>query len=242
MPNRKIQNISSAYRKPHTRLQHRIALTGGMSYSEPVHTAAETRRYLGASASGEPLTLWPITATEHLAFVRSQRSASFLQTPAWGQVKTEWRSESLGWFDGGQLVGARLVLHRPVPRFEWFTLAYLPEGPVIDWSGDLGVWLDPLAAHLKAQGAFAIRLGPPVGTDTWSADQVKEGVADPGRKRLTDVPVQWSDPVGTKMAGQLTGTRAGCRRTLRTASGSGIRSSSTSFRWPAGPRTSCSGA
>jgi vancomycin resistance protein VanK len=140
-----------------------------------------------------------------LAFVRSQRSVSFLQTPAWGSVKTEWRSKSLGWFDCGQLVGAGLVLHRPVPKLERFTLAYLPEGPVIDWTGDLGVWLDPLAAHLKAHGAFAIRLGPPVRTDAWSAAQVKEGVADPGHKRLTDVPGQWSDPVGAKVAGRLRG-------------------------------------
>ena len=35
---------------------------------------------------------------EHLAFVEAQRSASFLQTPAWGAVKGEWRRESLGWF------------------------------------------------------------------------------------------------------------------------------------------------
>jgi len=63
-----------------------------------------------------------------LAFVQTQRSVSFLQTPAWGRVKTEWRSESVGWYDGGQLVGAGLVLHRPVPWLERFTLAYRRAG------------------------------------------------------------------------------------------------------------------
>jgi len=58
----------------------------------------------------------------------------------------------------------RLVLHRPVPRLDRFTLACLPEDPVIDWTGEIDAWLDPLAAYLKAQGAFAIRLGPPVHT------------------------------------------------------------------------------
>ncbi|MFA3877486.1 lipid II:glycine glycyltransferase FemX [Streptomyces sp. MMCC 100] len=163
-----------------------------MSYSEPVRTVAPMRP-----------TVRPISAAEHLAFVRAQRSVSFLQTPAWGRVKTEWRSESLGWFDGGRLVGAGLVLHRPVPRLERFTLAYLPEGPVIDWTGDIGVWLDPLAAYLKARGAFAIRLGPPVCTDVWSADDVKEGIADPGTRRLTEVPARWSDPVGARVADRL---------------------------------------
>ncbi|MBQ0884155.1 peptidoglycan bridge formation glycyltransferase FemA/FemB family protein [Streptomyces sp. RM72] len=173
-----------------------------MSYSEPARPASLTRRHPSGAASGD-LALRPISAAEHLAFVRAQRSVSFLQTPAWGRVKTEWRSESLGWYDGPRLVGAGLVLHRPVPRLERFTLAYLPEGPVIDWSGDLDAWLDPLAAYLKARGAFAIRLGPPVRTDGWSADQVKEGIADPGTRRLTDVPAHWTDPVGARVTGRL---------------------------------------
>ncbi len=151
---------------------------------------------------GLGLTVGPISAAEHLAFVRTQRSVSFLQTPAWGGVKTEWRSESLGWYDGQQLVGAGLVLHRPVPRLERFTLAYLPQGPVIDWTGDLDAWLDPLAAYLKARGAFAIRLGPPVRTNTWTAAEVKEGIADPGRNRLPDLPGA-TDPVGAQVTGWL---------------------------------------
>ncbi|MEU0410370.1 peptidoglycan bridge formation glycyltransferase FemA/FemB family protein [Streptomyces griseorubiginosus] len=159
-----------------------------MSSSEPARAAV-----------GNPVVR-TISAADHLAFVRAQRSVSFLQTPAWGRVKTEWRAESLGWFDGPRLVGAGLVLYRPVPRLDRFTLAYLPEGPVIDWSGEIGGWLEPLAAHLRARGAFAIRLGPPVVTDMWSAAQVKEGLADPGVGRLTDLPDRWSDPVGARVS------------------------------------------
>ncbi|WP_405742349.1 peptidoglycan bridge formation glycyltransferase FemA/FemB family protein [Streptomyces sp. NBC_00028] len=162
-----------------------------MSSSEPVRAAA-----------GTPVVR-AISAAEHLAFVRTQRSVSFLQTPAWGRVKTEWRSESLGWFRGRRLVGAGLVLHRPVPRLDRFTLAYLAEGPVIDWSGEIGAWLDPLAAYLKQHGAFAIRLGPPVVTDMWSAAQVKEGIAAPEVRRLTDLPGQWGDPAGARVSSEL---------------------------------------
>ncbi|MFI1582891.1 lipid II:glycine glycyltransferase FemX [Embleya sp. NPDC020630] len=154
-------------------------------------------------AAGARLTVASIGANEHLAFVRAQRSVSFLQTPAWGRVKTEWRSESVGWYDGPRLVGAGLVLHRPVPRLERYTLAYLPEGPTIDWTGEIDAWLDPLAAHLKARGAFAIRLCPPVRMDTWSAEQVKEGAADPGIRRLTDIPGRSPDPVGAHVSGRL---------------------------------------
>ncbi|MFT4289408.1 lipid II:glycine glycyltransferase FemX [Nocardioides sp.] len=149
------------------------------------------------------LAVRPISAAQHLEFVRAQRTVSFLQTPAWGQVKTEWRSESLGWYDGERLVGAGLVLHRPVPRLKRATLAYLPEGPAIDWTGELPRWLDPLASYLKQNGAFAIRLGPPVRTHTWSAAQVKEGIADPAIERLTELPSQHADPVGARVTSQL---------------------------------------
>lgn len=51
-------------------------------------------------------------------FVRPQWSVSFPQTPAWDRVETEWRRESLGWYDDRQLVGAGFVLHYSVPRME----------------------------------------------------------------------------------------------------------------------------
>src|SRR5258708_9756936 len=44
-------NISSAYRKPHTCWQHHAAVTGGMTYSEPVRTAARRTRSLASSSS-----------------------------------------------------------------------------------------------------------------------------------------------------------------------------------------------
>jgi lipid II:glycine glycyltransferase (peptidoglycan interpeptide bridge formation enzyme) len=41
---------------------------------------------------GAGLTVRPISAAEHLAFAQRQRSVRFLQNPAWGRVKTKWRS------------------------------------------------------------------------------------------------------------------------------------------------------
>lgn len=146
----------------------------------------------------------PISPEEHRRVIAAQPSASFLQTPAWGRVKSEWRAESLGWFaDGPDPVGAALVLYRQIPRVKRY-LAYLPEGPVIDWADDdLAAWLDPLTAHLRSQGAFGIRMGPPVITRRWSAAQVKEGIADPSVHRLDEVPPLAREQVGAQVVSQL---------------------------------------
>ena len=149
------------------------------------------------------LSVREISPADHLALVRARPSASFLQTPAWGPVKSEWRRESLGWFDGDEPVGAGLVLYRQLPRVKRY-LAYLPEGPLVDWaSDDLGAWLRPLAAHVRAQGAFGLRIGPPVVTRRWSAAQVKEGIADPDVRRLDDLAPLERDPVGARVVSQL---------------------------------------
>ena len=149
------------------------------------------------------LTLRPISAAEHRDFIAGQSSASFLQTPAWASVKSEWRNESLGFFRGTDLVGVALVLYRQLPRLKRY-LAYLPEGPVIDWTGDdLDAWLAPLTAHLRAQGAFAVRMGPPVVTRRWSADQLKAGIADESVRRLGDVPPLERSQTGARVVAQL---------------------------------------
>ncbi|WP_295660602.1 peptidoglycan bridge formation glycyltransferase FemA/FemB family protein [uncultured Nocardioides sp.] len=140
---------------------------------------------------------------EHLAHLRSRPSASFLQTPAWAQVKPEWRSESVVWEQDGHVVGSALVLYRQLPRLRRY-LAYLPEGPVIDWeSDDLAAWLTPLAAHLKRKGAFGVRMGPPVVTRRWSAAQVKDGIANDAVRRLDDVPPLERDQTGAAVVSQL---------------------------------------
>jgi lipid II:glycine glycyltransferase (peptidoglycan interpeptide bridge formation enzyme) len=150
------------------------------------------------------LSVRPITSEQHLDFLRAQRSASFLQTPAWGAVKSEWRAESLGWYDEqGTLVGVGLVLYRQLPRLKRY-LAYLPEGPVIDWSDpDLARWLRPMTQHLRAAGAFGVRIGPPVVTRRWSADAVKQGVADDAVSTLSVVPPTERSSQGAAVVSQL---------------------------------------
>jgi lipid II:glycine glycyltransferase (peptidoglycan interpeptide bridge formation enzyme) len=160
------------------------------------------------------LTVRTITPEQHLEFLRGQRSASFLQTPAWGQVKSEWRRESIGWFrDGssapssttgdGELVGVGLVLYRQLPKLRRY-LAYLPEGPVIDWDSEtLSDWLAPMTRHLRDAGAFGVRMGPPVVTRRWDAAAVKQGVADETVRTLGQVPPAERSAAGARVVSQL---------------------------------------
>lgn len=150
------------------------------------------------------LTVRAISAADHLAWIEKQPSVSFLQTPAWAQVKREWRAESLGWFDDETQVGAGLVLHRPLPKLGK-TLAYLPEGPEVDWSLGVSAVLDPLVAHLKSGGAFAIRLGPPRIVRRWGSETLKQALADESVVRLGDVPADAEDPDARALATALRG-------------------------------------
>ncbi|MEV7032622.1 peptidoglycan bridge formation glycyltransferase FemA/FemB family protein [Streptomyces sp. NPDC093272] len=151
------------------------------------------------------LHLRPVSRAEHLAFADSRRpSPSHLQLPSWGDVKPDWQAESLGWFDGeGRMAGSALVLLRALPKVKRY-LAYLPEGPVIDWHDpEPERWLDPLLAHLKGRGAFAVKMGPPVVVRRWSAEAVKEAIADPAARRLRDAPPTSEEPGALALAERL---------------------------------------
>ncbi|TCO24644.1 lipid II:glycine glycyltransferase (peptidoglycan interpeptide bridge formation enzyme) [Kribbella steppae] len=152
------------------------------------------------------LSIRTISADEHAAYIASQPSASFLQTPGWAAVKSEWKAESLGWFDPAnpaELLGAGLVLYRQMPKVKRY-LAYLPEGPVIDWDAvDLGRYLRPLAAHLQEHGAFGVRMGPPVATRRWGAKTIKDAIAGGQQPKLGDVRADVIEPSGATVATQL---------------------------------------
>jgi lipid II:glycine glycyltransferase (peptidoglycan interpeptide bridge formation enzyme) len=149
-----------------------------------------------------------ISREEHLAFISARPTVSFLQCPAWGAVKKEWRSESIGWCDpDGKLVGAGLVLYRQIPKVKRF-LAYLPEGPALDWSAvsemtDLRGLLDPMLAHLRKRKAFGVRMGPMVVTRRWSAETIKAAVAGGAATKLGDLTPDVVDADAQRIAQML---------------------------------------
>jgi lipid II:glycine glycyltransferase (peptidoglycan interpeptide bridge formation enzyme) len=149
------------------------------------------------------MTVRDITADEHLAWLQQQPAPSFLQTPAWGDVKTDWQHRSVGFFDGNTQVGAALVLFRSLPKVGR-SLAYVPEGPCLDWSSPrLAEMLTALAAHLKSKGAFAMRIGPPVPTQRWHASTIKDAIADPAISRYDQATPDVVEPAGTAVVETL---------------------------------------
>jgi lipid II:glycine glycyltransferase (peptidoglycan interpeptide bridge formation enzyme) len=149
-----------------------------------------------------PLEIRPLDAPTQLAFV-TERSGSFLQTPAWASVKAEWGHDRVGWYDGERLVGSGLVLLRQTPRVRRY-LAYLPEGPVVDWSAyDVADVAEPLLRYLRPRGVFAVKMGPQVAVRRWSAATVKDAIAGGTARRLADVKPDVADADGAAVVEQL---------------------------------------
>ena len=119
-----------------------------------------------------------ITAEQHLSYIATRSSVSFLQTPAWGKAKPGWSSMSLGWFDNDELVGAGLLLMRKVPKVNRF-LAYIPEGPDLMWSDKDNVEqaLAALVQFAKSRNVFQIKMGPHAWTRRWHAETLKDAIA-----------------------------------------------------------------
>ncbi|MCZ4611447.1 peptidoglycan bridge formation glycyltransferase FemA/FemB family protein [Streptomyces sp. Lzd4kr] len=155
-----------------------------------------------------------ITREDHLSHLRLYPDASHLQIPEWGDVKPDWRAESVGWFEYGPagevLIASALVLYRPLPGTRR-CLAYLPDGPGIDWRAPrVDRWLDALVAHVERRGAFSLRMGPPLVVRHWEADTVAAGVADPDVRHLHDLPADGLDGYALDLAERL--GRLGWRR------------------------------
>ncbi|GHE25043.1 peptidoglycan bridge formation protein FemAB [Streptomyces vinaceus] len=148
------------------------------------------------------LSVRPMSVAEYQGFLFRNRNASFLQYPSWAEVKDLWRSERVGWhYPDGQIAGAGLVLYRQFPGTRKY-FAYLPEGPVADWSDPhIDRWLDPLKRHLRAAGAFAVRMGPTPAYRRWDAAAVK--AATGAGRQISDVLATEVDPVGAALADRL---------------------------------------
>ncbi len=136
---------------------------------------------------GTPLAVRGISTDDHLQFLRGPdgpAGASFMQCPSWSGMRPGWRAESVGWFAGSRLVGVGLVSYRDVPLVG--ALAYLAEGPAVDWErlGAAPV-TTALLEFLRHGRVFTVRMTPAVVLQRWGVDTLRAAVrrADGGRLR-----------------------------------------------------------
>ena len=148
--------------------------------------------------AGVSIQVRPVSASRVLEFIAQRGSASFLQTPAWAKVKSDWRGETVGFFDGDELTGTALILYRKLPKLRRY-LAYLPEGPVLDWQRtDFAEHLDALVAYAKRNRAFAVRIGPAVVHRRWKAPTIKDAIADDEITKLSQAAPDETTLEGTR--------------------------------------------
>lgn len=145
-----------------------------------------------------------ISADEHLAYINSRPSVSFLQTPAWGKVKSDWAAKSLGWFDGDQLIGAGLLLTRKLPKVDRY-FGYLPEGPDLPWEDTqiVASALQALVKFAKSNNIFQLKMGPHVWARNWGNETLKDAIAGEQAKKISDLQANEVNDSATKLTKAL---------------------------------------
>jgi peptidoglycan pentaglycine glycine transferase (the first glycine) len=108
------------------------------------------------------------------SFVTAHPSGHLLQSWAWGELKASvgWHPLRLAWMDARQeriVAAAQVLLHAPAHLpYRLGNLAYIPKGPVLDWSCEAHseqekrVFYSQLLAVLRGQGALAVQVELPL--------------------------------------------------------------------------------
>lgn len=133
-------------------------------------------------------TLRPVAADQQPRwdrFVNDHPHGHFLQSWGWGELKAGagWYPLRLALWDEsqGQMVGAAQLLCRTAPHTpSWLgNLAYMPKGPVIDWSQpDLcGAFFTQLNAFLRRRGTVVLHMEPSLEIAVAADDRLQESMA-----------------------------------------------------------------
>ncbi|HLZ58385.1 MAG TPA: peptidoglycan bridge formation glycyltransferase FemA/FemB family protein [Ktedonosporobacter sp.] len=136
-------------------------------------------RYVLRAVPVEQREQWDSVVSEHA-------NGHLLQSWDWGELKAfaGWHPLRLALWDreSPQIVAAAQVLRRTAPRVPLWAghLAYIPKGPVIDWSQSAlcDVFFAQLDTYLSKQGALALRLEPGPALDTQAGEQARQRLAE----------------------------------------------------------------
>ena len=109
-----------------------------------------------------------ISISEFEEFVSKFPFAPIQQTPAWSRLKSNWRSFFCGVYRSGEkeggetLAGVSLILVRKILPF--FSYAYCPRGPVLDFSNKelVEAFKKGIEEFCKKRGIYAVTIDPPI--------------------------------------------------------------------------------
>ncbi|GAC1357157.1 MAG: peptidoglycan bridge formation glycyltransferase FemA/FemB family protein [Ktedonobacteraceae bacterium] len=100
------------------------------------------------------------------------------------KASSGWDPLRLALWDGSRMVAVAQVLRKTAPRvpLRLGHLAYIPKGPVVDWSQIelCEAFLTQLNAYLHAQGALAVRIEPPQELESEEGVLALKRLAAPG--------------------------------------------------------------
>ncbi|MCG2767284.1 MAG: aminoacyltransferase [Anaerolineae bacterium] len=106
----------------------------------------------------------PLDNDDWDSFVSASPDGHLLQTSRWGARKARlgWGVERVALIHGDAIVAGAQVLYYRADPLGLFTLAYIPEGPVVDWQDEEAVrtLLSALRRAARRQRAFCLRLEP----------------------------------------------------------------------------------
>ena len=138
------------------RLRCAYGIISRMAQEAKIETAANARDggTQGVPAPGPGDVTWD-------RFVAGHARAQFLQTSAWAKLKAGfgWQASRVALGDSDDPVAGASVLTRRVARL---AVAYVPRGPVVDWSQpeQAAAMVDRLVAHGRGLGAAVLRVEP----------------------------------------------------------------------------------
>ncbi len=126
------------------------------------------------------------------AFIAEHANGHFLQSWGWGELKADasWSPLRLALWNeqSGQIVAAAQVLRRTAPGMPLWAghLAYIPKGPVLDWSQSplCDAFFSQLDILLSKQGAIALRLEPAMEVGTEEGQLALQRLAPHYTRRL----------------------------------------------------------
>jgi peptidoglycan pentaglycine glycine transferase (the first glycine) len=148
------------------------------------------------------------------------RSGNFLQTSRWGTLKCtsrNWDFEIIALEQGDQLVAGALMLYWRTP-LRVGTIAYIPRGPIIDWSNDelVDALLVALDTAARRRRAILLKIEP----DAEDSPETRRQLSKHGLQ-VSEHTIQPQSTILISTEGTeesiLAGMNQGARRKIRTA-------------------------